>query len=245
MGRVKLHFRWDHRKDATHGGAIWVRVMQAWAGPQGGWLFIPRVGTEVLVAFMDSDPDRPVVVGQVHNGEHMPPWSLPDEKTRSGLRTRSTPQGGEQNASEFWFDDKRGAEKVFLHAERDLQVEVENDATHSITGNRAVTLRRGNDKVTVQQGNRTVEVPLGNHSITSKTGNISVKTDAGAITLEAMQSLTLKVGQSSVTLDQSGVTIKGMTANVEGQMLTSLKGTITKLDADALFQATSGIMMLN
>lgn len=254
LGRVKIRFRWDRRKDATPGGAIWVRVMQPWSGANTGWTFIPRVGTEVGVNFVDGDPDRPIVVGQIHNGEQHPPWPLPEQKTRSGLRTRSTPGGGEQNCSEFWFDDKKGSELVCLHAERDLKVEVENDSTHEITKNRRATIAEGNDTVTVQQGSRTIDVPMGDHTIKSKQGNIALQTDMGDITIktslgavsvEAMRSLTLKVGQSTITLDQTGVTIKGMQVQVEGQIMTSIKAPITQLDADGMLKASGGIMMLN
>jgi type VI secretion system secreted protein VgrG len=281
LGRVKLRFRWDRRSDATPGGAIWVRVMQAWSGANAGWTFIPRVGTEVGVSFLDGDPDRPIVVGQIHNGEQHPPWTLPDQKTRSGLRTRSTPNGGDQNCSEFWFDDKKGSEMVHLHAEKDLTVEVENDATYEIDqnrtatikqgddtttveqgnraatikqgndtttveqGNRAATIKQGNDTITVQLGNRTVDVPMGDHTIKSNQGNIAIKTALGAVSIEAMQSLTLKVGQSTITLDQMGVTIKGMTVKVEGQIMTSIKAPITQIDADGMLKASGGIMMLN
>jgi type VI secretion system secreted protein VgrG len=253
MGRVKLRFHWDHRKSATASG-IWVRVMQAWSGARAGWTFIPRVGTEVGVSFLDGDPDRPIVIGQIHNGEQLPPWPLPDQKTRSGLRTRSTPGGGEQNGSEFYFDDKAGKELVFLHAERDLKVEVENDSTHAITNNRRATIAQGDDTVTVQQGSRTVDVPLGDHTIRSDQGNIAVrtnlgdvtvKTSAGAISIEAMQSITLKVGSSSITLDPSGVTIKAIQVQVEGEALASLKAPLTQIDAEGMLKASGGIMMLN
>jgi type VI secretion system secreted protein VgrG len=245
LGRIKLRFRWDRRRDATPGGAVWVRVMQAWTGANAGWTFIPRVGTEVGVSFLDGDPDRPIVVGQIHNGDQHPPWTLPDQKTRSGLRTRSTPSGSDQNCSEFWFDDKKGSEMVHLHAEKDLTVEVENDATYEIDQNRSATIKQGNDTVTVQQGNRTVDVPMGNHTIKSNKGNIAVKTELGSVTIEAMQSITLKVGQSTVTIDQAGVTIKGMTVKAEGMVMTSIKAPITQIDADGMLKASGGIMMLN
>ncbi|HQT78053.1 MAG TPA: type VI secretion system tip protein TssI/VgrG [Rhodopila sp.] len=253
LGRVKLRFRWDHRKDATASG-LWVRVMQAWSGANAGWTFIPRVGTEVGVSFLDGDPDRPIVVGQIHNGEQHPPWPLPDQKTRSGLRTRSTPGGGEQNCSEFWFDDKAGSELVCLHAERDLKVEVENDVTHEITKNRKAIIAQGNDTVTVQQGSRTVDVPMGDHTIKSDQGNITVqtnqgniaiKTALGAVTIEAMQSITLKVGESTITLDQTGVTIKGIQVQIEGQAMASVKAPLTQIDAEGMLKASGGIMMLN
>jgi type VI secretion system secreted protein VgrG len=219
--------------------------MQAWSGANAGWTFIPRVGTEVGVSFVDGDPDRPIVVGQIHNGDQRPPWTLPDQKTRSGLRTRSSPKGGDENCSEFWFDDKKGSEMVHLHAEKDLTVEVENDAKYAIDQNRATTIKQGNDTVTVQQGSRTVDVPMGDHTIKSNKGNIAIKTALGAVSIEAMQSITLKVGQSAITLDQAGVTIKGMTVKVEGQVMTSIKAPMTQIDADGMLKASGGIMMLN
>lgn len=245
LGRVKVRFRWDLNGNASDGGGVWVGVVQPWGGGGAGWLGIPRVGCEVAVSFMDGDPDRPVVVGQLYSKKDPPPLALPANKTRTGLRTRSTPNGDSTTFSELWFDDKKGSELVLLHAEKDLSVEVENNATYAIDQDRSVTVKQGNDKLTVQNGNRTVDVPLGNHSITSNTGNISLKTQAGAITLEAMQSITLKVGQSSVTIDQTGVAIKGMLVSAEGQAMASLKGPMIKLDADAMLDASAGIMMLN
>lgn len=245
LGRVKLRFHWDRRHDATPGGAIWVRVMQAWSGANAGWTFIPRIGTEVVVSFVDGDPDRPVVIGQLHNGAQEPPFSLPSEQTRSGLRTRSTPNGGSDDCSELWFDDKKGSELVMLHAQRDLKIEVENDATEEIEQKRSITIKSGDDSLTVQQGDRTVDVTQGKHTIKSTQGDIAIKTALGAVTVEAMKSITLKVGQSSVTLDQSGVTVKGMNISVEGQVMTAVKAPITQIDADGMLKATGGVMMLN
>ena len=263
MGRVKIRFRWDRRKDATPEGGVWVRVMQAWAGRNGGWSFIPRVGTEVAVAFMDGDADRPVVVGQLHNGNQLPPWPLPDQNTRSGLRTWSTPNGDASQFSELSFDDKNGSEQVLLHAERDLSVEVEHDATYEIDhdrtstikegndtltvqkGNRSSTVSQGNDTLTVTSGNRTVDVTKGNHVIKSSSGDISIKTDGGSVSVEAGQTISLKVGQSSITINQQGVSIKGMNITVEGQLMITVKGPMLELNASAMLKAAGGMIMLN
>ena len=245
LGRIKLRFRWDHRKDASAGSGVWVRAMQGWTGANAGWSFVPRVGTEVAVAFVDGDPDRPIVVGQLHNGEQKPPFPLPDNKTKSGLRTRSTPNGGAENYSELSFEDRKGAEQVLLHAERDLAVEVEHDAATTIDHARSVMVKQGDDSLTVQQGDRVVDVTQGDHTIKSTGGDIAIKTALGQITVEAMQSITLKVGSSSVTLDPSGVTIKGLNVQVEGTAMTSVKAPITQIDADGMLKATAGIMMLN
>jgi type VI secretion system secreted protein VgrG len=245
LGRINVRFRWDYRSDSTPTGGVRVRVMEAWGGANAGTCFIPRVGTEVAVSFLDGDPDRPVVIGQLRNDKERPPWPLPENKTRSGLRTRSSSNGGSEQFSELWFDDKNGEEQVMLHAERDLTIEAENDATHDVGRNRTVSVRKGDDKLTVEQGNRIVDVPNGSHTIKSTTGDIAIKTSAGAVSVEAMTSLTLKVGQSTVTLDQSGVTIKGMMVKIEGQVMTNLKGPMLQLDADGMLKAAGGIMMLN
>lgn len=268
-GRVKVRLMWDARPDATADGAIWVRVMQAWTANTWGWHFLPRVGTEVAVGFMDGDPDRPVVLGGLFNGNDMPVFPLPDQKTKSGLRTRSSPGGGTEDFSEFSFEDKKGQELVFLHAQKDHAVEVENDQsihvmhdrtekvdnneTVTIQQDRSVTVAQGNESLKVQAGNRSVEVAqgnnalkvdMGNHSVGVSMGNISVKADLGSITLEAMQSITLKVGMNSVTISQEGVTVKGLMVSVEGQTQTSVKGLMTQVQGSAMTQVNGGIIMI-
>ncbi len=127
-GRVKVRLHWDRFGATDDASSCWLRVSQGWAGAGFGWFALPRVGHEVLVGFVGGDPDHPVVVGQLHNGMAPPPFPLPDDKTKTGLRTHSTPQGG---FNELSFEDALGREKVFLRAERDLAIEVQHDrATH-------------------------------------------------------------------------------------------------------------------
>ncbi|MEM9695668.1 MAG: type VI secretion system tip protein TssI/VgrG, partial [Myxococcota bacterium] len=127
-GRVKVQFHWDREGQWDDRTSCWIRVAQPWAGAGFGFQFFPRVGMEVLVAFMGGDPDRPVVVGSLYNATHPTPELLPDRQTRSGIRTQSTPGGGGFN--ELSFEDRKGTERVFLHAEKDFE-EVVND-THSL-----------------------------------------------------------------------------------------------------------------
>jgi type VI secretion system secreted protein VgrG len=124
MGRIKVRFPWDRNGGPPEQSSCWVRVAQSWAGPHLGAQFIPRVGTEVLVAFLDGDADRPVVIGNLYNGLHAPPFGLPEDRTRSGWRTRTT--GGE-GYNELSFEDRDGAEEVRLHARRDLNATIERD----------------------------------------------------------------------------------------------------------------------
>ncbi|MBS0522963.1 MAG: type VI secretion system tip protein VgrG [Proteobacteria bacterium] len=234
QGRIKIRFFWDWREDATADNSEWVRVVQPWAGNKWGSQFIPRVDTEVAVAFMDADPDRPVVIGGLYNGNDKPIFPVA-EKTKLGFRTRSVTKGGTDAFNELTFDDKKGNELVFLHAQKDMKTEVENDQTLTVENDRTVTINKGNETVTLEQGNQTTELKL---------GNISVKCDLGSITMEAMQSITLKVGQSSVTIDQMGVTVSGMMIKIDGQVMTEVKGLMTQVQGTAMLQLAGGIITI-
>lgn len=125
-GRVKLHFHWDRagREDET--SSCWVRVAQGWAGKRWGSLFLPRIGQEVVVSFLEGDPDRPLVTGSVYNADTMPPYPLPEQATRSTLKSNSSRGGGGYN--ELRFEDKKGGEQVYIHAERNLDQRIRQDA---------------------------------------------------------------------------------------------------------------------
>lgn len=234
QGRIKIRFWWDWREDATADSADWVRVVQPWAGNQWGGQFIPRVGTEVAVAFMDADPDRPIVIGGFYNGNDKPIFPAA-EKNKLGFRSRSVTKGGTDAFNEFSFDDSKGKEMVFLHAQKDLTTEVENDQKLDVDNDRTVTVK-GNETVTIKEGNQATEVKL---------GDISIKANAGSITVEAMQTITLKVGQSSVTLSQTGVEVKGMMITVDGQIQTEVKGTMVTVEGAAMLTLKGGITMIN
>ncbi|MBI2737817.1 MAG: type VI secretion system tip protein VgrG [Rhodospirillales bacterium] len=234
QGRIKIRFFWDWREDATADNSEWVRVVQPWAGDQWGGQFIPRVDTEVAVAFMDADPDRPVVIGGLYNGNDKPIFPVA-ERTKLGFRSRSVTKGGTADFNEISLDDKKGSEQLFLHAQKDMKTEVENDQTLTVENDRTVTINKGNETVTLKQGDQTTELKL---------GNISVKCDLGSITMEAMQSITLKVGQSSVKIDQMGVTVSGMMIKVDGTVMTDIKGLMTTVKGTAMLQLGGGIIMI-
>ncbi len=176
-GRVKVQFHWDREGRKDDASSCWIRVSQGWAGTGWGTLYLPRIGQEVVVEFLGGDPDRPVVTGAVYNGMNPPPVSLPDEKTKSTVRSSSSPGGG--GANELRFEDAAGAEEVYLHAQRDLNVAIENDRTERVGGNSRITvekdrsrrvagsqsLRVGKDDSTTVSGSQTIEVG-GNRSAT-------------------------------------------------------------------------------
>lgn len=138
-GRIQVRFPWDREPPADDDGArCWLRCVQPWAGAGFGTMFVPRVGMEVLVAFVDGDPDRPVAVGCVYNGGAEPPHPLPEHRTRTGIRTASSPGGAGHN--ELYFDDAAGHEEVVLHAQRDLRERVRADRSTRIDGNRTQSI---------------------------------------------------------------------------------------------------------
>jgi type VI secretion system secreted protein VgrG len=124
-GRIKVQFHWDRQGQNDEHSSTWIRVAQGWAGTGWGFLFIPRIGMEVIVSFLGGDPDRPVVTGCLYNGTHPTPYALPDEKTKSTIKTNSSLGGGGSN--ELRFEDKKGSEEVYIHAEKDFNEVVENN----------------------------------------------------------------------------------------------------------------------
>ncbi|MFM2065540.1 MAG: hypothetical protein RLZZ584_449 [Pseudomonadota bacterium] len=150
-GRIKLRFHWDRQGKADDSASCWVRVMQPAAGAGFGALFLPRVGQEVVVTHVDGDPDRPLVTGSVYNGENRPPVKLPANQTQTVLRTRSSRQG--QAGNEIRLEDRKDAEEFYLHAQKDMKVEIEDALS--------LTLRRGAETRTIEKGDRTIEVRTG------------------------------------------------------------------------------------
>ena len=132
LGRIRVHFHWDRYKNTEEDASCWIRVSQAWAGKGWGVIAMPRVGQEVLVTYVDGDLDRPLVTGIVYNGDNPTPYDLPKDIRYSGMVTRSLKQGKFQHASQLTFDDQRGAERVMIHSERDLQQTVERNSSKSV-----------------------------------------------------------------------------------------------------------------
>ncbi len=158
FGRVKVQFHWDRRGKRDERSSCWVSVAHPWAGSNFGGIHIPRIGQEVIVGFIEGDPDAPIIMGRTYNGENLPPWDLPANATQSGFLTRSTKGGSYGNANAIRFEDKQGAEQLFIHAEKNQDIEVENDETHWVGHDRTKTIDR-HETVHVK-GNRTETVDL-------------------------------------------------------------------------------------
>ncbi len=215
-GRVKVQFFWDREGKKDENTSCWVRVGTPWAGKQWGMIHIPRIGQEVIVAFQEGDPDLPIIVGSVYNAEQMPPFALPDNKTQSGMRSRSTLKGADTEFNELRFEDKKGSEDIYFHAEKDFHRVVENnddlkvgssDSKHcpegsqtiSVWKDRTTTIETGNETLTVKKGNRTTTIEKGDDTHDVKTGKRTV-------TVQADDTHEVKQGNHTVTIDQGNDT---------------------------------------
>jgi type VI secretion system secreted protein VgrG len=186
-GRVKVQFHWDREGQRDANSSCWVRVATPWAGKMWGAVHLPRIGQEVVVDFLEGDPDRPIILGSVYNAEQMPPYALPENRTQSGVKSRSSPQGTDEMFNELRFEDKKGEEHIFLQAQKDLKVLVENDETRDVLHDRTTTItnhdtrfvKEGDDQHTIEKGDHVFEVSKGDHMLSVVEGkqNILVKKD--------------------------------------------------------------------
>ncbi|AMA45722.1 type VI secretion system Vgr family protein [Pseudomonas alabamensis] len=197
LGRVKLQFHWDRNGEFNDQSSCWVRVAQSGASGGFGSILIPRVGDEVVVVFLDGNPDRPLIMGSLYNSNNTPPWSLPANKTQSGFLTRSM-KGDGATANFFRFEDKAGAEQIIMHAERNMDTEIELDETHDVGNNRTITV--GGTHTEQIKKDTVVQVTEGSYTL---------QVDNQFVQVSANEHIILKVGDSSITLTPQGIEIKG------------------------------------
>ena len=180
-GRVKVHFHWDRLGKKDENSSCWVRVATPWAGAARGWVSVPRMGDEVVVDFLEGDPDCPLITGSVYNGAQKPPWALPANKTQSGILTRSSMKGAANaNANTLRFEDKKGSEQLFLHAEKNQDIEVENDETHWVGHDRSKTIDHDetvhvkHDRTETVDNNETITIGVNRTESVGKNESISI-----------------------------------------------------------------------
>ncbi len=158
-GRVKVQFNWDRAGRFGENASCWIRVSQGMAGGGYGMMFLPRVGQEVVVDFLEGDPDKPIITGRVYNADHMPPYELPKEKTKSVIKTRSSKGGG--GSHEIRFEDLKGSEQMLIYGQRDLHIRFKNDRVENIERDRHLTV--GNDRIELVKNNHHLKID-GNHN---------------------------------------------------------------------------------
>lgn len=187
FGRIKVQFHWDRNGKGDENSSCWLRCAQFWSGAGWGAQFTPRVGDEVIVDFLNGDPDFPVIIGSLYNGTNPPPYALPDNKTRTTIKTRSTPNA--EGFNELSFEDKAGDEQIYIHGQKDWNVEILNDNKISIGKKKIETI------------GETLEITCGSSKITmSKDGKINI----------SGKDVTFTTGSGEVHIDSGGtVTLKG------------------------------------
>lgn len=230
-GRVKVQFHWDRQGKNDADSSCWVRVGTLWAGKQWGVIHIPRIGQEVIVDFIEGDPDQPIIVGSVYNPETMPPYTLPDNKTQSGVKSRSSKGGSPANFNEFRFEDKKGSEEVYLHAEKDWTIMVENDKnqivghdeTHLVKHDRTKTVN--NDEKSTILHNRTEEVGSG-----SDKEKITIKGFREEI-VEKNESITIKEDRNRDVIGEHKTSVGKNETNSVRQNRTDSVGDTFKISA--------------
>ncbi len=230
-GRVRVQFHWDRHGQADDKTSCWLRVSSSWAGDRYGGITIPRVGMEVLVTFLEGDPDQPLVTGCLYHKEHQVPYDLPANKTRTVFKTLSSPGGGGYN--ELRIEDRKGAEQIYIHAQRDWDENIEHDQKIRVGHERHDTVEansysefRAEEHLAVA-GDRKVEVKPDDHLTVAHTQHIKLGTahltkagreihlKAGQkMVIEAGIELTLKAGGSFIKLDPGGITVSGPLARI-------------------------------
>ena len=250
-GRIKVQFHWDRDGKSDETSSCWVRVQQGWAGKGWGMMFVPRIGMEVVVSFLEGDPDRPLVTGCVYNSDSMPPYTLPADQTRSTIKS-NTSKGG-NGFNEIRFEDKKDSEEIFVQAEKDFNRVVKNNDTLKVgfekkdKGDQTIDIANdqsldvGNDRKVHVKNDQTVAID-NNLSTTVKNdetrkvdNNQSVKV-GNKIVIEANTSIELKVGGSSIKIEAAKITIKSPEIAVQSDANMEIK-------AGAMMQVKSGAVM--
>lgn len=235
LGRILVRFHWDRDNSQS----CRVRIGQVWSGKGWGGIFIPRVGMEVIVEFLEGDPDQPLVTGAVYNADKTVPYALPDNKTVAGIKSEST-EGGKGCYNEFKFEDKKGSEKITKRAEKDMDVFVRHQEkrevgeTFSGGDARSTIIINGNDKRQVKKGDDLVDV----------TGDQKIKV-SNTITIDAGMKITLICGGSKITMDPGSIKIESPMITIAASGTLEAKSPMTTVKGDGMLTLKGGMVMIN
>ncbi|QDT03965.1 Phage-related baseplate assembly protein [Rubripirellula lacrimiformis] len=257
FGRIKIQFAWDIVGAGDDSSSCWIRVTQPWTGKGWGAASIPRVGEEVIVAFLDGDVDRPIVTGRVFNADRMPPEELASGQAKTVFRTRSTKDGDVDCFHELTFDDTKDAELIYLHSERDFQRVVENNDSLTVgsekqdSGDQSIEIYNDqNIKVGVGSGSgsqtteigqdRSTTIDAGDDTLTIQQGDRTVTAESGSITIEANTSITLKCGESIIQITPSGISIQASQIDITAEAQANIAAPEINATADAALALSGG-----
>lgn len=263
-GRVKVQFHWDRYGKSDEKSSCWIRTSQPWAGKGWGSVSIPRIGQEVIVDFLEGDPDQPIITGRVYNAEAMPPYTLPGEAVVSGLKSQ-THKG--QGYNEMSMNDTAGKEGITIHAQYDMGTTVQHDQTNTVNNTFTETIK-SDTKITITEGTYSHDVAANtatyhvqaaltenydatqtttvkNDIITKSTaGSIQVTSDTAHVFIDAATSIKLHVGASTIEMDAAGnITIDGVNVAIKGSASVTIKGGMVHSEADSEHQTKGAIVL--
>lgn len=234
-GRIKVQFHWDRLGQKNAQSSCWVRVAQAWAGSGWGFVFIPRIGMEVLVTFLEGDPDQPLVTGAVYNGQNNTPYGLPADKTKSTIKTNSSPTTGGYN--ELRFEDAAGQEQIYVQAEKDHDTLVKHNQTVTVERNRTKTIkgRERNtvvkDRITQVQGNEQKEV-VGNQDVEVHGPSGATMRVDQTYYIEANERVVVVCGASTIVMAPDAISVTSPTIRLTASDAVHIKGGVVKINCD-------------
>ncbi len=235
--RVKVQFHWDREGTKNENSSCWVRVASFWAGKQWGAIHIPRIGQEVIVDFLEGDPDQPIIVGSVYNADNMPPFDLPANKTQSGILSRSSKGGSYGNANAIRFEDKMGSEQLWIHAEKNQDIEVENDETHWVGKDRQKTI--DHDETIHVKNDRTTNVDSNDTETIGQKQTITVGASQ-EITVGSNQSITIGSSKTETVASSRTATIASSESLTVGSSISVMAGASITITSGAGLTITSG-----
>lgn len=250
FGRIMVHFYWDRLGQKDDKSSCWIRVAQGWAGKGWGSFFLPRIGQEVIVSFLGGDPDRPIVTGCVYNAQQTVPYGLPGAQTKSTILSRSSKQGSAGN--ELRFEDNKGNEEVYVHAQKNMVFTVEHDWTISVTHDETTsiehdqTLDVGNDQTVTVKKNRTITVDEGDQSLTVSKGNRSIDVTKGTETHFVKGTRELSVDGAETHNNKAAFThsVKGnYVLQVKGDLVIEAKSVTIKTEKDLTLKSGKALKM--
>jgi len=230
FGRVKVQFHWDREGKNDEKSSCWLRVSQVWAGAGWGAMFIPRIGHEVIVEFLEGDPDRPIITGRVYHGTNLPPYKLPAEKTKSTIKSDSTKGGGGSN--ELRFEDKKGSEEIFLHAQKDWTIAIENDKNQTV----------GHDETLKVSNNRKTTIGVNQSEAIGSNKTIAVGANHDE-SISANKTLSVGANHTETIGANMSLTVGSNKTETVGINSAETIGAAKELTIGAAYQVTVGAAM--
>ncbi len=237
-GRVKVQFHWDRYGKRDENSSCWMRVSQPWAGKDWGTVSIPRIGQEVIVDFLEGDPDQPLIIGRVYNGDSMPPYVLPGAAVISGIKTK-THKGSGYN--EISADDTAGKEKITIHGQYDMSTTIEHDDSQTVHNNRTITVD-GTHIETIKK-DTTIKVTEGKETITVNK-DIEITSQTGHVYITAATEIKLKVGSSTLHMFSDGrIELSGVNIAIDGSAKVRTHGNEVTSEATSQHQTIGAIVV--